>query len=87
MRMVDQARLRALTREDDLMSERLKATVLLLFGDEAEITTEHRDHTDPERVPVARLVAETGIPRGELAGAALIAVVSDEGGLERFERA
>ncbi|MEV1079893.1 hypothetical protein AB0I98_16850 [Streptomyces sp. NPDC050211] len=69
------------------MSERLSARVLLLFGDEAEITTEHRDHTDPERVPVARLVEETGIPREELAGAALVAVVSDDGELVRFERA
>ncbi|MBL1108002.1 hypothetical protein JK361_26010 [Streptomyces sp. 5-8] len=69
------------------MSERLKATVLLLVGDQAEITTEHRDHTDPERVPVERLVRETGIPRDELAGAELVAVVGGDGRLERFERA
>lgn len=68
------------------MSERLKASVLLLIGDQAEVTTPHRDHTDPERVPVARLVEETGIPREELAGAELVAVVSDDGRLERFER-
>ncbi|MFF9215606.1 hypothetical protein [Streptomyces viridosporus] len=69
------------------MSERLQARVLLLVGDQAEITTEHRDHTDPERVPVARLVEETGLAREDLAGAELVAVVSDAGELERFERA
>ncbi|MFB6943206.1 hypothetical protein ACFWGL_17070 [Streptomyces sp. NPDC060286] len=69
------------------MSERLPARVLLLVGDEAEVTTPHRDYTDPERVPVARLVEETGIPRAELAGARLVAAVSSDGELERFERA
>ncbi|MEU0332209.1 hypothetical protein [Streptomyces sp. NPDC006193] len=68
------------------MSERLKVRVLLLVGDEAEIMTELRDHRDPERVPVARLVRETGLAREELPGAELVAVVS-AGELERFERA
>ncbi|MEV5163864.1 hypothetical protein AB0K66_04445 [Streptomyces werraensis] len=69
------------------MSERLQASVLLLIGDQAEITTPHRDHRDPERVPVEQLVRETGIPREELAGAELVAVVDDAGQLTRFERA
>ncbi|NEC76465.1 hypothetical protein [Streptomyces rochei] len=69
------------------MGERLKASVLLLIGDEAEIVTPHRGHTDPERVPVDRLVRETGIAREDLAGAELVAVVDDDGRLERFERA
>ncbi|CUW29680.1 MULTISPECIES: hypothetical protein [Streptomyces] len=69
------------------MSERLKARVLLLFGEQAEITTPYRDHTDPERVPIQRLIRETGIPREELAGAELVAVVGADGELERFERA
>lgn len=69
------------------MSERVKAHVLLLFGDQAEITTPHRDHTDPERVSVARLLEETGLGREELAGAELVAVVGDDGELVRFERA
>ena len=68
------------------MSERIKAEVLLLIGDQAEITTAHRGAEDPERVSVARLVKETGIPREELAGAELVAVVSDDGELVRFER-
>ena len=69
------------------MSERLQARVLLLVGDQAEVTTPRRDHRDPERVPVARLVEETGLTIEELPGAKLVAVVSDDGRLERFERA
>lgn len=69
------------------MSKRIRARVLLLIGDEAELTTEHRGAEDPERVPVDRLVAETGIPRARLAGADLVAVIDDNGELERFERA
>lgn len=67
------------------MSERVSVRVLLLFGDQAEVTTPHRDHTDPERVPVERIVTDTGIPKEELPGKWLVAVV--EGGeLVRFER-
>ncbi|MGX1223162.1 hypothetical protein [Streptomyces ambofaciens] len=69
------------------MSERLNVRVLLLVGDEAEIVTPHRGHTDPERVPVDRLVKETGLAREDLAGARLVAVVGDDGELKRFERA
>ncbi|WP_282795166.1 hypothetical protein [Streptomyces sp. CC224B] len=68
------------------MSERVNVKVLLLFGDQAELTTSDRDHTDPERVPVERLVAETGIPRERLAGAELVAIVGDDGELKGFER-
>ncbi|MFE5258258.1 hypothetical protein [Streptomyces coelicoflavus] len=68
------------------MSERLEARVLLLVGDEAEIVTPHRGHSDPERVSVDRLVRETGLARESLAGAHLVAVVGDNGELERFER-
>lgn len=67
------------------MSERLEARVLLLVGDEAEIVTPHT--ADPERVPVDRLVRETGIVREALAGSKLVAVVADDGELVRFERA
>ncbi|WP_216588576.1 hypothetical protein [Streptomyces brasiliscabiei] len=68
------------------MSERVRAKVLLVVGDQAEITTAHRDHSDPERVPVARLVEETGLSRGALPGASLTAVVDGDGELVRFER-
>ncbi|MGW4950647.1 hypothetical protein [Streptomyces parvulus] len=67
------------------MNERLDARVLLLVGEEAEIVTPHT--ADPERVPIDRLVRETGIAREKLAGARLVAVVSDGGELVRFERA
>lgn len=67
------------------MSERVPCRVLLLYGDEAEITTGERDHSDPERVPAAQIAADTGIPRDELPGAELVAVVED-GQLVRFER-
>ena len=69
------------------MSERMRARVLLVVGDQAEITTEGRGHSEPERVPVARLVEETGLSRGQLAGKRLTAVVGDDGELVRFERA
>ncbi|WP_031487582.1 hypothetical protein [Streptomyces bicolor] len=68
------------------MSERVRARVLLLIGDDAELTTEHRGADDPERVPVGRLITETGIPRARLVGADLVAVIGNGGELERFER-
>jgi hypothetical protein len=67
------------------MSERLKVRVLLLIGGHAELVTPHRGVEEPERVPVAQIVADTGIPAEELPGRELVAVV--EGGeLVRFER-
>ncbi|MGW9031597.1 hypothetical protein ACWGQ5_47830 [Streptomyces sp. NPDC055722] len=69
------------------MSERMRARVRLLFGDQALIETAHTADGEPERVPVDRLVADTGIPREQLPGAEVVAVVGDDGQLERFERA
>ncbi|WP_231905064.1 MULTISPECIES: hypothetical protein [Streptomycetaceae] len=59
--------------------------VLLLVGDQAELTTPHRADADPERVPVERITADTGIPREQLPGARLVAIV-EAGELVRFER-
>lgn len=67
------------------MSERMTVRVLLLVGDEAELTTPYRDHTDPERVPVERITADTGIAADDLPGAELVAVV-ERGEVVRFER-
>ncbi|MEU5111691.1 hypothetical protein AB0G64_09345 [Streptomyces longwoodensis] len=69
------------------MSNRVPVTVLLLIGEQAEITTPQRDHTDPERVSADRITQDTGIPREELPGAEVVAVLDDEGDLVRFERA
>jgi hypothetical protein len=69
-----------------MSTERMTARVGLLFGDQALITTSHTGDDEPERVPVDRLVADTGIPRERLAGAKVVAVVGDDGQLERFER-
>ncbi|MEU1596181.1 hypothetical protein ABZ468_25815 [Streptomyces sp. NPDC005708] len=69
------------------MSARMTARVGLLFGDEALIRTDYTGDGEPERVPVDRLVADTGIPREQLPGTEVIAVVGDDGQMERFERA
>jgi hypothetical protein len=71
----------------DSMSERMTARVSLLFGDEALIETPHTAEGEPERVPVERVVADTGISRDRLVGAEVVAVVGDDGQLERFEPA
>jgi hypothetical protein len=65
------------------VGERINARALLLFDDQAEVTTAYGGPEDPQRVPVARLVADTGIPRARLAGAKLVAVIGDDGELER----
>jgi len=67
------------------VSERVPVRVLLVFGDQAEIVTPDRAADDPERVPVERITADTGLPAAELPGARLVAVVED-GHLQRFER-
>lgn len=69
------------------MSEtRMPVTVLLVVGDQAELTTPERDHTDPERVPVDRVSADTGWSAKELPGKELVAVVGADGEVVRFER-
>ncbi|MEU6318133.1 hypothetical protein [Streptomyces sp. NPDC047009] len=69
-----------------MTSPRMTARVGLLSGDQAVIGTEHTGDGEPERLPVDRLVAETGIPRDQLPDARVIAVLGDDGQLERFER-
>lgn len=64
---------------------RVEARVLLLIGDEAEVTTPERTYTDPVRVPVERLVSDTGIAREELPGRRLVVVLGEDGEPVRFE--
>ncbi|MGI5136989.1 MULTISPECIES: hypothetical protein [unclassified Streptomyces] len=49
----------------------MTARVGLLFGDQALIETAHTAGGEPERVPVDRLVADTGIPREQPPGVEL----------------
>jgi hypothetical protein len=59
--------------------------VLLLIGDEAELTTPDRDWREPERVPAAKVSAATGIPVAQLPGKSLFALVDEGGELVGFE--
>lgn len=67
------------------MDVRMPVTVLLVVGDQAELTTPDRDHRGPERVSAAWLSRETGIPVAELPGKRLTALVSEAGELVGFE--
>lgn len=67
--------------------DQLPARVLLLVGDQAELTTPERGADDPVRVPVERLVADTGLTRRELRGARLLVRLGVDGAPERFDRA
>jgi hypothetical protein len=49
-------------------------TVLLTFGDQAELLTPTRTSDNPLRVPAADITADTGIPLEKLAGKRLTAV-------------
>nr|WP_241265668.1 hypothetical protein [Streptomyces boncukensis] len=61
----------------------------MLFGDQAEIVADVRpeERAEPERYSVAEIVEATGIPRGELAGARLTAVVGLGDRLRGWRRA
>lgn len=64
---------------------RVRARVLLLFGDQAELVTQERDHTNPVRVPTARLVEDTGLDAGELPGRNVLVMLGPDGEPVRFE--
>ena len=66
---------------------RMPVRVLLMFGDQAELTTPHRDHTDPVRVPAADIAAALEVPAEQLPGRELVALVGDGGELLGFEPA
>jgi hypothetical protein len=56
---------------------RTAVTVLVVVGDQAELTTPTRTAENPLRVPAADITADTGIPRGRLPGRRLTAVVTE----------
>ncbi|MEU5838791.1 hypothetical protein ABZ820_34720 [Streptomyces diacarni] len=72
-----------------MSAERVNVRVLLLFGDEAEIVADVRpeERAEPERYPAAEITEATGIPRAELAGARLTAVVGPHDRLTGWQRA
>ncbi|WP_026220439.1 hypothetical protein [Wenjunlia vitaminophila] len=69
------------------MSEmRMPVKVLLVVGDQAELTTPERDHTDPERWPAEQVSADTGYAVADLPGKELVAVIGEDGEVVRFQR-
>lgn len=71
------------------MSERVRATVLLLFGDQAEIVADAppEERGEPERYPAAEIAAAVGVPPEELPGKRLTADVGDDGRLSGWQLA
>lgn len=69
--------------------EHVHVRVLLLFGDQAEIVADvpPQERAEPERYPVEEITAATGIPRGDLPGARLTAVVGPRDRLTGWQRA
>ncbi|MFF8485180.1 hypothetical protein [Streptomyces antibioticus] len=66
------------------MSERVNVSVLLLFGDQAEIVADDvpvEERADPQRYPAAEVAAAAGIPVGRLPGARLTAEAGADGRL------
>jgi hypothetical protein len=59
------------------MNERVDVRVLLVVGDKAELTTPTRSFENPLRVPVADIIADTGIPALSLPGKQLTAIVTE----------
>ncbi|MEV5707268.1 hypothetical protein [Actinoallomurus sp. NPDC052274] len=67
---------------------RTDVRVLLLYGDQAEITTPGHGADNPLRVPAATISVDSGIPVEELRGKRLTAVVDEAEGTARdFRRA
>lgn len=64
---------------------REQVTVLLLFGDDAELITPDRDHTNPLRVPASVIAEDAGLPANELPGRDFTAVRTADGGYAHFQ--
>lgn len=66
-------------------TERMPVRILLLFGEEAHLSTPYMGPGETERVPISQISADTGLPRDRLPGAQLVALLRN-GELVRFER-
>lgn len=65
---------------------RMPVQVLIVVGDQAELTTPDRDYRDPERVPAAMITRDTGLTVADMPGKRLTALVDERGELVGFER-
>jgi hypothetical protein len=57
---------------------RYEARVQLLFGERAEVVTEHHPADDPLRVPASELAAQLGVGLQELPGMRFTAEIAGE---------
>ncbi|MFF9312165.1 hypothetical protein ACF1BS_14765 [Streptomyces sp. NPDC014748] len=67
------------------MSERVKVKVVLLFGDQAEVTADAEDAAEPVRYPAAEIAGAVGLEPGELPGRRLWADVGEDGRLSGWQ--
>ena len=67
--------------------ERVRVRVLLLVGDQAEITADAEDAAEPERYPASAIAEAVGLMPKELPGKRLTAVVGPGDRLEDFRLA
>ncbi|MGK5728946.1 hypothetical protein [Streptomyces sp. URMC 124] len=77
----------ACTSAEVLADGRVRVKVVLVFGDQAEITADAPDALAPERYPAEEVAAQAGVPVEKLAGRRLTASVGKDGRLVDFRRA
>jgi hypothetical protein len=70
----------------DMGNVRMPVRVLIVVGDQAELTTPDRDYRDPERVPASMITRDTGLSIPQMPGKQLTALVDERGELVGFER-
>ncbi|MEU5426854.1 hypothetical protein AB0H73_14790 [Streptomyces olivoreticuli] len=78
---------RSTAEGDDDVSDRVDVKVLLLFGDQAEITADAADAEGVQRYPAAVVAADAGVTVSQLPGMRLTALVGDGGRLSEFRTA
>ncbi|MEV6674581.1 hypothetical protein [Streptomyces sp. NPDC051162] len=78
---------RSTAEGDDDVSDRVDVKVLLLFGDQAEITADAADAEGVQRYPAADVATDAGVAVSQLPGMRLTALVGDDGRLSEFRTA